>query len=81
MLPAYRPDMKNTGASSNSSASSTGEHRRLVRDESTERDRVAAFWATYDANAESDERWAESVAASWRTAALRIQPRADTATP
>jgi hypothetical protein len=39
----------------------------MLRRERSERTRTLAFWASFDANPGSRQRWVDSCAAYWRT--------------
>jgi hypothetical protein len=66
MWEAYRAHMSSTEVLGRPSSIRT-DHATLLRRERSERTRTLAFWASFDANPGSRQRWVDSCAAYWRT--------------
>jgi hypothetical protein len=80
MCAAYRADMTISEVLGRPSTM-RADHATLLRHDSSERTRTLAFWASFDANPLSRQRWADSCAASWQVPAVehRIGIRETTA--
>lgn len=65
MCAAYRADMTISEVLGRPSTM-RADHATLLRHDSSERTRTLAFWASFDANPLSGQRWADSCAASWQ---------------
>ena len=66
MWEAYRADMYTTEVLDRPS-SIRADHETLLRNDHSERTRTLAFWASFDENPRSAQRWVDSCAAYWRT--------------